>query len=141
TNGVRARARAEALVEQAQRAAAIGGHPQAVGLSMLSAGLAAFLLGDVRRGRGECDPAAEILRTRCAGAQWELTTAELCSLWSLFYLGELRELARRVPAMVDEALCRGDLYAAVSMRLGLPNCAWLAGDDDDTAERQIDEAV
>jgi hypothetical protein len=56
------------------------------------------------------------------------------------YLGELAELTRRVSARVREAERRGDRYAAVNMRTRL-NFIWLARDDPDGGERDLEDAV
>jgi hypothetical protein len=66
---------------------------------------------------------------RCTGVTWELDTAELVRLWCLNYLGELRELSVRVPALIRVARERGDLFAETSMSTGLPNTVWLVAGD------------
>ncbi|RMH43950.1 MAG: serine/threonine-protein kinase PknK [Deltaproteobacteria bacterium] len=134
-------ARAERLVDAARAAANASGDPHAVGMTQSCAGMVAFLCGDVRRARAYCEPAEEILRVRCTGALWELMSTQVFTMWALFFLGELRELARRVPAILAEALDRGDLYASADLRMGIASFAWLVDDAPDEAERQIDEAI
>jgi hypothetical protein len=43
--------------------------------------------------------------------------------------------------MVRDARRRGDLYAAVNLRIGFPNIAWLAQGDSAGALAQVDEAM
>jgi len=60
---------------------------------------------------------------------------------SLVQLGEIGRVVRETPKAVREARQRGDLYAAVNLRIDVANIAWLAADDPDGAVAQIDEAM
>jgi eukaryotic-like serine/threonine-protein kinase len=53
-----------------------------------------------------------ILLERCTGVVWELGTARLMGCASLFFMGRFRELLSRVPALLQDAEGRGDLYEA-----------------------------
>ena len=74
-------------------------------------------------------------------ASWERDTMHFFTVYSLFYLGELRELAKLAPALLRNAVARGDLYAATNLRVGLPNTAWLVAGDVAGARDRIDEAA
>jgi hypothetical protein len=79
-------------------------------------------------------------RERCIGVAWELDSAHMFLGWTLVMLGRFDEAATRIPALARDADERGDLYAAVSLRIGHQNTAYLVGDDPDAAQREIDRA-
>jgi hypothetical protein len=105
------------------------------------AGLAAYLQGRWREALERLDEADRILRDRCVGVAWELDTVQLFGLESLAYLGELRELDRRLALRLREAQDRGDLYALTHLRAGYLNCVWLARDDVEGARREAAAAM
>lgn len=59
------------------------------------------------------------------GSVWERTTFRFFAIWSLYYLGHLEEMTRRVVPLYADAVDRGDLYAAGGLFLGLANLAHL----------------
>jgi len=69
---------------------------------------------------------------------FEIITSLRFAIDSLFNLGSLGELSRRVPQVLAEAERRGDLYGATDMRTGLPNTAWLVMDDPATAAAECE---
>ena len=83
---------------------------------------------------------AETLFRRKIGAGWEIDTSVMFSCLCQLYLGELDALATRVPALVQEAERRGDLYQQVSLRTRL-NGIWLVADDTASAARDVDDAL
>ena len=103
--------------------------------------VALYLNGRFRPALELADESERIFREQTAGMTWEITTTQLFSLQSLSVMGELRELARRTPRALREALDRGDLYAAVMFRVGHLNLAWLVGDDVAEARRHCAEAM
>ena len=66
---------------------------------------------------------------RCTGVAWELGTLRWFKILSAMYLGRIDELARIVPARLNEARARGDLYAEVVNVTGLANLVLLASDE------------
>ncbi|HEX3344642.1 MAG TPA: hypothetical protein VHS09_08710, partial [Polyangiaceae bacterium] len=54
---------------------------------------------------------------------------------------DLRELQRRHPLYLRDALDRGDVYAAVCMRMGYANFVWLVRGDPLGARREVHEAM
>jgi hypothetical protein len=103
-------------------------------------GAIAYYRGEFARAREPLEHAEEVIRERCTGMAWELGTVRMFMLFTLVYLGHVGEVARRVPRLVAEALDHGNLYDATNFRLGLPNLAWLVGDQPDEARRMSDEA-
>ncbi len=103
-----------------------------------AAGLTCYLTGRFRASLSRCD-AAERLFAASADGSWERQTTRLYALLSLFYLGELPELRRRVSAQLAEAIDRGDLNASTAIRTALTNVAWLAAGDVDEARRAVEE--
>jgi hypothetical protein len=103
-----------------------GGHPHAVALATLNAGVARFFVGDWSSARTLCEQSELLLLERSCGATWELDTSRIFSLWSLFYLGEIGELARRLPQLKRNAVERGDRYGEASLSGGLPVVGALA---------------
>jgi serine/threonine protein kinase/tetratricopeptide (TPR) repeat protein len=129
------------LVEMSRELAEQVGHPHAVGLAVGTSATAAFLSGRWREARARYTEAEQIFRDRCTGVTWEKNTVHLFGLTASFMLGEIREISESLPGLLREAEERGDYYADVMLRVSRTNTAWLAVDDPDEAERQIDASI
>src|SRR5262249_18804510 len=116
-------------------------HPHALGMVTLARGIAGYMEGRWQSGREWCARAEEIFRGRCTGVAWELDTAHSFALWSLFFLGEVAEIGRRMPALLQEARERGDLYAATNLGTFVGHLTWLAADDAEGAQRGLHEVM
>lgn len=84
--------------------------------------------------------AIKLYRAVVGRAGFELDTVSMFCCFSLYYLGDVNELSRRVPAMVQSATRTGNRYTAVTLRCGFP-VAWLARLEPDTIEAEIVEAL
>jgi hypothetical protein len=127
-------ARADALAQEVQ-------HPHAIALVAMIRGAAAFLEGRWPSARGYLEQAEPLLR-ESAGA-WQIDTHlyHLYYLLTLFNLGEVQEVVRRMPLLVAEARERDDLTAATSLRTRAGYLPALAADDPDTARREVRDAM
>jgi hypothetical protein len=56
-------------------------------------------------------------------------------------LGQVGRVVRETPKALRDALQRGDLHAAVNLRIGFSNFAWLAADQTEVALEQVDDAM
>jgi hypothetical protein len=117
------------LIARARAIADETGDPSVIAYVTGGDGLREYQLGEFREGNRKANEAIQMFHDRCTGVTWELDTAELVRLWCLNYLGELRELSVRVPALIRVARERGDLFAETSMSTGLPNTVWLVAGD------------
>lgn len=138
--GGSSRARGLELAHRAQELAEKVGHPHAIGLSIWADGVAAYLVGQWKKAAELCGQAAEILRDKCTGVAWELAMAHRFMLSALIYLGEVREVARRVPLLLASALDQGNIFFATELRTRM-NLIWLVGDDPDRARAEVIEAL
>ena len=130
------RRRAARYLQVAQELAHRVGDPHALGLAALGTGYAIFLLGHWERAREAAERAEELFHERCTGVAWELATARFLQCGMLYYLGEIAELARRLPRFLREAEDRGDLYALATLGY-LGSAAALAADDPEEAGRGL----
>jgi serine/threonine protein kinase/tetratricopeptide (TPR) repeat protein len=135
--GLPARRRTAKLNQLAQSLAEKIGHPHALGMASLSFGASSYLEGKFRAGLEHLDRSTEIFRGSCTGVMWELDTSHIFGLWALFYLGELKELARRCDALFDEANERGDRYLVATPGPYVGAIARIAVDDDVQAAREF----
>jgi hypothetical protein len=124
--GQRSEARVTALSRRAAAMAERIGHPHAIALATLTFGVARFMVGDWKAARELVSRCERLFLDTCTGVTWELDTGRIFGLWSLFYLGEIREFSERVPELKREAAERGDLYGAASLSGGIPVVAALA---------------
>jgi hypothetical protein len=84
--------------------------------------------------------AITIFRAVVGRAGFELDTVNLFCCWCLYYMGELGELARRVPAMAAAAQRSGNRYAATTLRCGF-SVAWLARMSPEQIEDEVVDAL
>jgi hypothetical protein len=112
--------------------------PYLVGLVALARGLAAALEGNWPEGCAQCDRGAEALRTTCRGVLWELGTAHRFALWPLMFMGEVREIERRLPTLVKEAEDRDDLYEVTNLCLVIRTFLRLAADQPGRARQELE---
>ena len=130
------------LLDEAMRLAKEIGNPQAEALALLTAGVAAYEMGQMREAREYCDGAEEMLRTQCSGVAWELATARLFGTWAHYRLGRIAYLVERLPELERETSERGDLYGWLAIVLGCPRVAMTLATDDPAAQHKIaDEAI
>ncbi|HEX9282703.1 MAG TPA: protein kinase [Gemmatimonadales bacterium] len=141
TGGGPSQARAAELVRAARAVAEGTERPEALAYAKFAAGIASFYIGRFAAARAECEAAERMMRERCTGMVWEINTAQTVVSSSLYYLGELAELARRVPLRLREARERGDLYAAADVTAGRPVVAWLLQDDVPGARQAIRDGM
>jgi hypothetical protein len=104
-------------------------------------GTAKFLAGFFEDALATCDEAEKLFVTQCTGASWETTTARLFALQSLSHLGRMKELTSRQSVALRAATERGDLNAAVNLRIGHPNLVWIAAGDVARARHEATEAM
>ena len=134
------RKRSLQIAQKAEELSQKVGHPHAIGLAMWASGVAAYLVGHWKNAATLCERAAEILRDQCTGVTWELTIANRFMLSAMLYMGEIDEVARRVPVLLAAALEQGNLFAAMDLRTRL-NLIWLAADDPTRARTEVIEAL
>jgi len=101
-------------------------------------GINHHLRGEFSQARENLDAAYASTDSRRAGRQ---ANAQVFAAWALMFLGDHRELARRLPRLLADAEARGDLYTSVLLRDGHLAALWLAADDPETARRHIQEAL
>jgi serine/threonine protein kinase len=140
TRGAKGIKRAQALVDRAQALAKRLDDPKALGIAALAHGVTANLRGDFGAAREGLTLAEGLLRDRCTGVAWELATARMFWIESLFYLGDLRAFARASAECLREATSRGDLFASTNFRSGLSHFAWLVAGDPARARSETQEA-
>jgi serine/threonine protein kinase len=134
TRGEAGRKRANELVGAAQRIAAQVDDPHGHALAHLVAGLVHFFLGEWRNAKAKLGEADAILRTRCRAVAWELAHTEAWTCNALILSGELRKASSRIPAALEEARARDDLFALT--HLTYPACvSHIVADDVDAAWR------
>ena len=116
------------------------GEPLLEGLHAGMSSLTAYQCGEWRLCKSMAEKADEILRSKCQGVAWELTSVQLYRVWALFWLGEYDEQARQTRRFVREARERGDLYAEVSLSTSLAAFHGLAADDPEGTSVRIERA-
>jgi hypothetical protein len=136
-----ARLRAEALLAAAERLAQDVGTPQARGFLAMSRGMTEYLAGNWRPALDYFVRADKTFREECTGAMWELDRTQAFRLWSLLWLGEFPELARRLPRILRDADERGDLFAATVIGTGIQVDVQLAAGQPEQALAKSREAI
>lgn len=140
--GSRTRRRTQRLLQAARVLADRVGHPHTTGLWGLMDGVAAWMDGRWKSARDGCERAETLLRERCTGVGWDILMAQMFHLASLFFLGEMRELSRRLPTLLNEAEERGDLMRATFLRIGYcSHVAWLVADNPGRARLELEAGV
>src|SRR2546429_1251429 len=82
-----------------------------------------------------------MLPGRSAGVTWEIDSARSFDMDGLWFLGEWRELGRRLPLRIAQAQERGDLYAIISFRTGATHMHWLVSDEAEEALRLLEDSM
>ncbi|AKU96218.1 serine/threonine protein kinase [Labilithrix luteola] len=135
-----AAAREKHLLETARDLSERLGQPHAIAVSLTTAGIAAFMRGQCKRGHELFVRGERIFRDECTGVAWELAAATLFGIQCLYSLGEIAELVRNVPTRLREAEERGDVYLAGSLRTWRSHVVWLATDKPEEGRAQLEEA-
>ncbi len=129
TSGGRGRGRAATILREAASVAERVGDPKIRGLCTFAAGMVAYEGGEWRRARDLLQQADTTFLDGCAGVTLEVATNRHFLVLALLQLGELQDLARRVPDYIVDAEDRGDRFTATSFRNGCMNIAWLVDGD------------
>jgi serine/threonine protein kinase len=138
--GGRTQARTQRMVARLRAIADRVRHPHALALAALAEGVAAYLEGSFHAALETLDRAEAMMREGCTGVTWEKDNAQLYALRSLWFLGELREMSRRLPAFLKDMEKRGDRYGATHVAR-VSYLARLIEDAPAEAIRELDEAI
>jgi hypothetical protein len=133
-------ARAEALTPRVMALAERSRDPRAIGVATTAIGVAAFVSGRWRRAEVHLARGRAIAVDRGAGLRWESDLANNMRMAALVHLGELAELQRVMPVLIQEAEQRGNHYAAGCLRGWRSNFVWLAMGQPGEALRNADRA-
>jgi tetratricopeptide (TPR) repeat protein len=104
-------------------------------------GIVSFQQGQFRRALEYCRRAEALLRDRCTGYRWEISTAQIFSTYSESLLGHLRTFMQRLPGLLKEANERGDLYTHTVLATTVCHTAALVDDDPDRGRREVADAL
>ena len=103
--------------------------------------IVAYQAGEWRRSLELARTTVQEIRAQQSTAAWERDMMDFFTLYCLFYLGELRELAALAPVQLRLTTARGDLFGATNLCVGLINAAWLVPGDVAGARERLDEAT
>lgn len=101
----------EKLVQTALALAERIHHPHALGVATLTAGAAAYFIGNWSKAKELLERSETILRENYTRIFWELDVIQIYLLRSLYFMGEIKELIHRLPPLLRDAKERGDLSA------------------------------
>ncbi len=126
--GARTLATTTDLVDRAATMAERLQDPHLNGLIHLVRCMALAHAGQFAAAPPEAAQAEEIFRRQCVDVWRDIDLTQAYTFLSLYYMGELAELGRRVPRRLQEARDHDDSYAAADA-VGRPSILWLARDD------------
>jgi hypothetical protein len=141
TGGGRSRRRTEKFLRAARELAEKVRQPYGYGMTWVSEAAAAFMEGCWKEALEQAQRAERILREECVGATPERNEANFYAIRSLEFLGELKELSSRLPALLQDAEDRGDLYAATNLRTRLAYFVSLMNDQPEQAQEELRAAI
>lgn len=104
-------------------------------------GMAAYFWGHWQPACVESDAGVAMLREDCRGVAWEIVTGDSISITALAHMGDIHALSRRLPAAIRDGDQRGDIYAATSLRMGVPSILWLAQDRADELRQVAEQSI
>jgi serine/threonine protein kinase/tetratricopeptide (TPR) repeat protein len=133
--------RAPRLLDKAETLARRTENPYALAWIPLARGIGEFYRGAWKQSLSLCAEAETLFRDYGRDVAWELATAKAYGLWSLGYMGEFKELARRVVDGLHEARERGDRFALVLLSTGSSHYVHLANDDPEASRRESTDAL
>jgi len=140
TGGVKTRKRVERLLARVNEVSRGLEVPELPGWYHGVLGLAHYQWGEFAESLRHCELASDVLSTT-TGLTFERTSIDLYATWSLYFLGDLGELARRVFLELRQAEERGDRYTVTNLSTGNCVMAWLARDDLGGARAACEHAV
>jgi serine/threonine protein kinase len=115
--------------------------PYSQAMASLAHGIAAALMGDWRDGQRRSDEAESIYRDSCIGALWERGTAHRFALWPIMLMGDVVEINRRLPRLIQEARQRDDLYEETNLCLVIRTFVRLAADEPKRARSELAQVM
>jgi eukaryotic-like serine/threonine-protein kinase len=139
--GPRQEERVERLLTCARPLVGKATNPYAKAMLTFTEGLRDLQFGRYARALAGLSRAAELLAATCIDASHDAAVTNRFVLDSLYNLGELGEMSRRLPGWLRDAERRGDLYLAAEMRTGLPNAVWLCNDQPDEARHSNERGI
>jgi hypothetical protein len=132
--------RSEMFSRRAGMLAGRSGQQYVAALTMVWEGIAAFLTGQWKKASVLCERAALTFREHCTGVTWELNMAHNFFLGGLVAQGELRQVSRHLPVLLEAARQRGNFYLELELNTRMI-LVWLAADDPDGAERRGNDGI
>jgi serine/threonine protein kinase len=140
TAGVAGEPRVRKIMAQVSAVSEEMGQLELIGWAAGAHAIAEWQYCDLHASRTHAERGIQTL-SQCTGVAWELCSVQCCLMWSLLYLGEMRELVSRTAALLEDAKQRGDLFAASSMLTGPPSTAWLIADEPEWLRRESAAAM
>jgi hypothetical protein len=128
TRGVKAGERAERLLDRALELSTRTGDARALGLTRVMMAGCAWNVGQWEACYERARAAREVLRERHDFATWERDTAVIFEMDALRWLGRWSVMKSLLPALIEDARQRGDLYAEAILQMHGGSCAALADD-------------
>jgi hypothetical protein len=104
-------------------------------------GMIAYFSEQWRVALEQCTRAAQMFRQQCVGAWWEWDTNQVIIVSSLAPLGEIAELTRLTPILLEDARERGDLYALTTHGAYVRPLVAMAADEPTTARGELTELM
>lgn len=136
-----ASAKADRLLARAEQLAHKLGSRSNLGLCRTIAAVSALHAGRSGDAVRFAVEAERILSQEVGGSAWLLNIARVYHLSGLLDEGEIGELCRVSGEFLNEALDRGNLFAATMFRTGWSTLLWLAADDIPGARAALEKAV
>jgi hypothetical protein len=125
------------LFETARTLSENGKDPAGFALYQITYAVCQYLRGNWRPALVRLDQVSAAL---AAVRRWNANAA-VFSLYSLVYMGDLREVKTRAMRLLADAEQRGDLYTSVNVRSSHPIAAWLGSDDVAGARRHLHDSM
>lgn len=129
------------LLALARAVAERSGEPLALAWSRLAAGLAYLQFCKWKASFNTLEETLPLLRKDCKDVAWEIATARTLQLLTLNGTGEYGQMAVKYPALLKDAMDRGDMYAATNIGTWVVPHVRLTADDPAGARESVREFV
>jgi eukaryotic-like serine/threonine-protein kinase len=139
--GGRNKSRVDKLLEETTALAERANQPYEKAIALMAGVIVYYFRGCWKQAREMGEEGEEILSDHCTGVRWELNNTRIYLFESLFFMGDLKELSRRLPALIKEAQGRSDVYIEIYLRTLGAHRAFLAADEPQRVVPEAEQAI